>query len=64
MADHVDFVLEQWATERPDLEMAPMGVVGRLLRLSRRIDAELDRTFSAHGLPMRPFKDAMQAVPN
>jgi hypothetical protein len=28
MADHVDFVLEQWAAERPDLDMAPMGVVG------------------------------------
>jgi DNA-binding MarR family transcriptional regulator len=55
MADHVDFVLEQWATERPDLDMAPMGVVGRLLRLARRIDAELDGTFSAHGLDTPAF---------
>src|SRR4029450_4416013 len=61
MADHVDFVLEQWATERPDLDMAPMGVVGRLLRLTRRIDAELDRTFSAHGLD-RPAFDVLATL--
>ena len=61
MADHVDFVLEQWAAERPDLDMAPMGVVGRLLRLTRRIDAELDRTFSAHGLD-RPAFDVLATL--
>ena len=61
MPDHVDFVLDQWATERPDLDMAPMGVVGRLLRLTRRIDAELDRTFSAHGLD-RPAFDVLATL--
>ena len=61
MADHVDFVLEQWAVERPDLDMAPMGVVGRLLRLTRRIDAELDRSFSTHGLD-RPAFDVLATL--
>src|SRR3954451_14514157 len=61
MADHVDFVLEQWATERPDLDMAPMAVVGRLLRVTRRIDAELDRAFSAHSLD-RPAFDVLATL--
>ena len=61
MADHVDFVLKQWAAERPDLDMAPMGVVGRLLRLTRKIDAELDRGFRAHGLD-RPAFDVLATL--
>lgn len=55
MADHVDRVLEQWGTQRPDLDVSPMAVIGRLKRLSRRIDAELRRTFAAHGLDAASF---------
>src|SRR5690242_5828006 len=61
MADHVDFVLKQWAAERPDLDVSPMGVIGRLLRVTRRIDAELERTFSAHGLD-RPAFDVLATL--
>ncbi|MEE1941804.1 MarR family transcriptional regulator [Streptomyces sp. TRM 70361] len=55
MADHVDRVLEQWARERPDLDVSPMGVIGRLGRAIRLIDAELRRTFAAHGLDAASF---------
>ncbi|SHN22266.1 MarR family winged helix-turn-helix transcriptional regulator [Streptomyces yunnanensis] len=55
MADHVDLVLEQWATQRPDLDASPMAVIGRLKRLSRLIEAELRRTFSTHGLDAASF---------
>ena len=61
MADHVDFVLQQWATERPDLDMASMSVIGRLLRATRKIDTELNRTFSAHGLD-RPSFDVLATL--
>jgi DNA-binding MarR family transcriptional regulator len=61
MADHVDLVLEQWARERPDLDVAPMGIIGRLLRLSRALDAELDRTFRQHGLD-RPAFDVLATL--
>src|SRR5215470_3966802 len=61
MADHVDLVLAQWATERPDLDMAPMGIIGRLLRLSRVLDVELDRTFRQHGLD-RPAFDVLATL--
>ncbi|MEO3885384.1 MarR family transcriptional regulator [Nonomuraea sp. B5E05] len=55
MADHVDLVLEQWAAQRPDLDVSPMAVIGRLSRLSRLITAELRRTFDAHGLDAASF---------
>jgi DNA-binding MarR family transcriptional regulator len=55
MADHVDTVLAQWATVRPDLDASPMGVIGRLGRLTLLIDAELQRTFAKHGLDRATF---------
>ncbi|CAM5592070.1 MarR family winged helix-turn-helix transcriptional regulator [Streptomyces abikoensis] len=55
MADHVDRVLEQWAARRPDLDVSPMAVIGRLSRLARIVDAELRRTFAAHGLDAASF---------
>ncbi|QSB04922.1 MarR family winged helix-turn-helix transcriptional regulator [Natronoglycomyces albus] len=55
MADHVDRVLTQWAQERPDLDVSPMGVIGRLSRLSLIVNAELRRTFEDHGLDAASF---------
>ncbi|GAA1313441.1 MarR family transcriptional regulator [Saccharothrix xinjiangensis] len=55
MADHVDLVLEQWHDRRPDLDVSPMAVIGRLTRLSRLVEAELQRTFAAHGLDRASF---------
>ncbi|HEU4948181.1 MAG TPA: MarR family transcriptional regulator [Kribbella sp.] len=55
MTDHVDLVLAQWAGQRPDLDVSPMAVIGRLKRLSQLIDGELRRTFSTHGLDAASF---------
>ena len=46
MADHVDLVLEQWRTRRPDLDPSPMGIIGRMGRLGALFDAELRRNFA------------------
>jgi len=51
----VDRILGQWNTERPDLDTSPMAVVGRLSRLSRQIDRELERTFNRHDLDAASF---------
>jgi DNA-binding MarR family transcriptional regulator len=48
--DHVDDILAQWRRERPDLDPAPMGVIGRISRAARRLDRALDTTFSAFEL--------------
>lgn len=53
--DHVDQVLKQWHAERPDLDVSPMAVIGRLSIASRLVDAELARTFAAHGLDAASF---------
>jgi DNA-binding MarR family transcriptional regulator len=50
MGDAVDLVLAQWGRERPDLEVWPMGIVGRISRLSRLLDRDLKEFFAGHGL--------------
>jgi DNA-binding MarR family transcriptional regulator len=48
--DHVDRVLGQWASERPDLDLAPLAVVARLGRLGRYVDQGLERGLAEFGL--------------
>jgi DNA-binding MarR family transcriptional regulator len=48
--DGVDGILRQWRQERPDLDATPMGVIGRLSRLSRELEQRLDPVFARHGL--------------
>ncbi|WP_182524868.1 MarR family winged helix-turn-helix transcriptional regulator [Nocardioides dongkuii] len=48
--DHVGRILAQWAAERPDLDVAPMGVIGRLHRLAARLTEELVAVYAEHGL--------------
>ncbi|MEU2258384.1 MarR family transcriptional regulator [Nocardia xishanensis] len=55
MTDHVDRVLAQWQDQRPDLDVSPMAVLGRLSRLSLLVGAELRKTFAAHGLDAASF---------
>jgi DNA-binding MarR family transcriptional regulator len=55
MADAVDQVLAQWRRERPELDVWPMGVVGRVSRLSRLLDRELKEFFAQHGLERWEF---------
>ncbi|TQS45837.1 MarR family winged helix-turn-helix transcriptional regulator [Cryptosporangium phraense] len=50
MSDHVDRILAQWAEERPDLDVSPMAVIGRLSRVSAVVDAKLAKNFAANGL--------------
>ncbi len=39
--DHIDAILGQWHRERPDLDLASLGLVGRLLRTAHLADATL-----------------------
>ena len=39
--DHLDDILAQWRRERPDLNPAALGVLGRLLRAAHLADAAL-----------------------
>lgn len=53
--DHVDRILAQWATERPDLDVGPMGLFGRLKRLTDHLQAEIDAVYRKHGLSFAAF---------
>jgi DNA-binding MarR family transcriptional regulator len=48
--DGVDAILEQWRRERPDLDTSPIGVIGRISRLSREIERRLEPVYAASGL--------------
>ncbi|MEU4801726.1 MarR family transcriptional regulator [Actinosynnema sp. NPDC023587] len=61
MGDHVDLVLDQWRVQRPDLDVSPMAVIGRLSRLNRVVEGELRATFARHGLD-RPSFDVLATL--
>ncbi|AVF41872.1 MarR family transcriptional regulator [Pandoraea apista] len=44
--DAVDNILAQWHRERPDLDVSPMGVIGRLKRCAALVQLQLDATFA------------------
>ena len=48
--DGVDAIVEQWQRERPDLDTSPIGVIGRISRLSREIERRLEPVYAASGL--------------
>jgi DNA-binding MarR family transcriptional regulator len=50
MRDDVDAILDQWRVARPDLDASPIGIVGRVSRLARELEARLEPVYRAHGL--------------
>jgi DNA-binding MarR family transcriptional regulator len=48
--DGVDLILEQWRSERPELDPSPIGVIGRISRLARELERRLEPVYRAHGL--------------
>lgn len=48
--DHVARIIAQWGRQRPDLDVSPMAVIGRLHRLSALLHDELRPVFAESGL--------------
>ncbi len=59
--DAVDKILEQWHRERPDLDVSPMGVIGRIGRLAKHLERAIEATFSEFGLTIGEF-DVLAAL--
>lgn len=55
MEDSVDRIIAQWGKARPDVDVSPMGVLGRLSRLTRMFERELQGVFTQHGLQPGEF---------
>ena len=49
-SDPVDKILAQWQQERSDLDVSPMGTVGRIERLSKHLERSIQETVSDFGL--------------
>jgi DNA-binding MarR family transcriptional regulator len=49
-ADRIDEILAQWRRERPDLDVDPMGVLGRLFRVAQLADVRLTGGLSSYGV--------------
>jgi DNA-binding MarR family transcriptional regulator len=48
--DGVDEILDQWARERPDLDLSPLAVIGRISRLARELERRLEVVYREQGL--------------
>ncbi len=53
--DRVARITEQWRRERPDLDVSPQGIFGRLHRLAAHLTDELVVTYRRHGLSEGEF---------
>jgi len=53
--DAVDELLEEWHVARPEIDAAPMGVIGRINRVSAKMLTELTGALSNHGLDFPSF---------
>ncbi|MEF2979363.1 MarR family winged helix-turn-helix transcriptional regulator [Subtercola sp. YIM 133946] len=59
--DRVGRIQQEWHRERPDLDVSPQGVIGRLHRLSGYLTAELTRVYAEHDLAEGEF-DVLAAL--
>lgn len=59
--DRVDSILEQWASERPDLDASPIGIFGRISRIDRLFEQSMTDFLRPHGLTLGLF-DVLAAL--
>jgi DNA-binding MarR family transcriptional regulator len=60
-ADAVDRIVEQWASERAELDTTAMEVFGRVIRLARLAGDEVGRVYDQHGIG-RPEFDVLATL--
>ncbi|MBB5627148.1 DNA-binding MarR family transcriptional regulator [Sphaerisporangium krabiense] len=53
--DHVARIQAEWRRERPDVDVTPQGVIGRLHRLAAHLTGELVTVYREHGLEEGEF---------
>lgn len=54
-SDGVDKVVAQWNSEKPHLDTLPMALLGRMMRLSKHVEAEIAMYHKSVGLTMGEF---------
>jgi DNA-binding MarR family transcriptional regulator len=53
--DRIDKITKQWQRERPDLDISPMGLIGRLGNITLHLSREMEKIFSQFGLNTSSF---------
>jgi DNA-binding MarR family transcriptional regulator len=53
--DSVDYLLADWARERPDLDFTPVAVINRLGRVRSMLQQRMAEVFAGHGLTAADF---------
>lgn len=53
--DSVDYLLADWARERPDLDFSPLAVVYRMGQVRRLLEQRMAEVFARHGLTAADF---------
>jgi DNA-binding MarR family transcriptional regulator len=53
--DFVDWVIDRWSEERPELDLSSISVVGRLLRIASLLEQRFERLFREHGFSFWAF---------
>ncbi|MBG2874907.1 MarR family transcriptional regulator [Proteus alimentorum] len=53
--DRIDKITKQWQRERPDLDISPMGLIGRLGNITLHLSREMEKVFSQFGLNTSSF---------
>ncbi len=59
--DEVDKITAAWRRERPDVDVSPLQVLSRVMRLARHLDRARREAFSAHHLDTWEF-DVLSAL--
>jgi len=59
--DHVARIQAEWRAERPDLDVRPQGVIGRLHRIANHLTDELTLVYGKYGLTEGEF-DVLAAL--
>lgn len=55
MEDQIDEILRQWKDERPDLDVSPLGILSRVIRLSKHIERNVKAVLAPLGLDTWSF---------
>lgn len=53
--DPVERAVNQWATEKPQLDTEPMAIIGRMLLLSKHLETQISKLHKQHDLKLGEF---------
>jgi DNA-binding MarR family transcriptional regulator len=53
--DHVDRIVAEWASEQPSLDTDAIALIGRLMRASRLLQLEVERSLAMFDLTINEF---------